>query len=260
MSDKTKKTVWLIYGSALSVMLIIAGVLLMTACVNIYRIGDRPFTAENISAEFAKIAVVIQITVAMVVVGAVLAVVLPQKKNKPRAAVDKKALLERLSRAIDPAEITGETAEKLKKQKKLCKNLRATAIILIIAAAIPALLFSFNFNNFSADYNASVITACALILPLTLLSMGIAVAYAFIEAASINYQLTLVKAEIKKSGAKISASSDEKKSISHKTVMIVRISIAAVALIFIVLGIFNGGVSDVLSKAINICTECIGLG
>jgi hypothetical protein len=31
-------------------------------------------------------------------------------------------------------------------------------------------------------------------------------------------------------------------------------------LLFIVLGIVNGGMADVLNKAIKICTECIGLG
>ena len=36
--------------------------------------------------------------------------------------------------------------------------------------------------------------------------------------------------------------------------------ILAVGVLFIVLGIFNGGMADVLGKAIRICTECIGLG
>lgn len=39
-----------------------------------------------------------------------------------------------------------------------------------------------------------------------------------------------------------------------------RIVILCVAAVFIVLGVFNGGLRDVLIKAINICTECIGLG
>ena len=39
-----------------------------------------------------------------------------------------------------------------------------------------------------------------------------------------------------------------------------RVSIITVAVVFIVLGIFNGGMSDVLGKAVRICTECIGLG
>jgi len=39
-----------------------------------------------------------------------------------------------------------------------------------------------------------------------------------------------------------------------------RIAIIAAALILIVIGTVNGGARDVLYKAINICTECIGLG
>ncbi len=39
-----------------------------------------------------------------------------------------------------------------------------------------------------------------------------------------------------------------------------RIVLAVVAVIFLVAGIFNGGMYDVLVKAIKICTECIGLG
>nr|MBE6545081.1 thioredoxin [Oscillospiraceae bacterium] len=37
-------------------------------------------------------------------------------------------------------------------------------------------------------------------------------------------------------------------------------AVAAVALILIAAGIFNGGMEDVLQKAVKICTECIGLG
>ena len=41
---------------------------------------------------------------------------------------------------------------------------------------------------------------------------------------------------------------------------IVRISLLLTGLVLIVLGILNGGLRDVLIKAVNICTECIGLG
>ena len=39
-----------------------------------------------------------------------------------------------------------------------------------------------------------------------------------------------------------------------------RVVLAAAALAFIIAGIANGGMRDVLVKAVNICTECIGLG
>ena len=39
-----------------------------------------------------------------------------------------------------------------------------------------------------------------------------------------------------------------------------RAVVGVTAITFILVGIFNGGANDVLIKAINICTECIGLG
>ncbi|MBQ7139309.1 MAG: thioredoxin [Clostridia bacterium] len=39
-----------------------------------------------------------------------------------------------------------------------------------------------------------------------------------------------------------------------------RLLILCAAIVFILLGVMNGGAYDVLVKAINICTECIGLG
>ena len=44
------------------------------------------------------------------------------------------------------------------------------------------------------------------------------------------------------------------------TVIIVRLIILAVAAAFIIIGSLNGGMADVLGKAVRICTECIGLG
>ena len=40
----------------------------------------------------------------------------------------------------------------------------------------------------------------------------------------------------------------------------VRIAFVGCAIVFIIIGIYNGGMADVLNKAIKICTECIGLG
>ena len=40
----------------------------------------------------------------------------------------------------------------------------------------------------------------------------------------------------------------------------VRLGVLIVALICIIAGMANGNMKDILIKAINICTECIGLG
>ncbi len=45
-----------------------------------------------------------------------------------------------------------------------------------------------------------------------------------------------------------------------RRINLIRAALIVVALALIVAGILNGGLRDVLYKAINICTECIGLG
>ena len=47
---------------------------------------------------------------------------------------------------------------------------------------------------------------------------------------------------------------------SPKSTHAVRLVLLAAAVVFILLGALNGSLRDVLLKAINICTECIGLG
>ena len=47
---------------------------------------------------------------------------------------------------------------------------------------------------------------------------------------------------------------------SDKLLLGVRIGLGVIGVAFVVLGIANGGMADVLAKAIEICTQCIGLG
>ena len=44
------------------------------------------------------------------------------------------------------------------------------------------------------------------------------------------------------------------------TVWVVRGIVIVIGVSFIIAGALNGGADDVVTKAINICTECIGLG
>ena len=50
------------------------------------------------------------------------------------------------------------------------------------------------------------------------------------------------------------------KPANKKAVAVLRIAVAAAAVILIILGIAGGGLRDVLVKAVKICMECVGLG
>ena len=68
------------------------------------------------------------------------------------------------------------------------------------------------------------------------------------------------KPVIKKRTNKSDSSNKEETNAQEKKFRAYRGAIIMAALIFIVAGLVNGGTIAVLAKAINICTECIGLG
>jgi hypothetical protein len=113
------------------------------------------------------------------------------------------------------------------------------------------------------DINGNVINSMKLVLPCTAFGLAILTAISLWEKASLSTELALVKLAVAAAPLSKDAEIPEKKaqkSLSPKATWIIRGAVAAVAVTFIVLGIFNGGMADVLGKAIRICTECIGLG
>ncbi len=67
----------------------------------------------------------------------------------------------------------------------------------------------------------------------------------------------IAPSEQKATAAELAGAKAKKRKL---TVLFVRIGVAVVGCGLIVWGVSNGGMKDVLLKAINICTQCIGLG
>ena len=68
------------------------------------------------------------------------------------------------------------------------------------------------------------------------------------------------KPVVKKRAKQSDDSNKEETNLEERNFRPYRVAFIAASLIFIVLGLVNGGTIAVLAKAINICTECIGLG
>ena len=68
------------------------------------------------------------------------------------------------------------------------------------------------------------------------------------------------KQGVQKQPAARAAQPYREKEMNGRGKNILRVIVLMAAVLLIVLGIANGGLWDVLVKAINICTECIGLG
>jgi len=92
--------------------------------------------------------------------------------------------------------------------------------------------------------------------PLVLISLGM-------TAAGLALGIKDSKADkpVKDSGSVCrSAAERERQENGKKHSTRIRVILILAAMVFIVMGILNGSAKDVLYKAINICTECIGLG
>jgi hypothetical protein len=89
-------------------------------------------------------------------------------------------------------------------------------------------------------------------LPWIIVAFGAVIAASVVCRRSMEREIALLKG--------VSGNKAPEAAAKPSRVLYVRIALFALALVLIVLGINNGGMRDVLIKAINICTECIGLG
>ena len=78
-----------------------------------------------------------------------------------------------------------------------------------------------------------------------------------LENKSISRETDIYKKVIASGNVTAASITESKKS---KTLIIVRCSLLVLAVCLMIAGILNGGMKDVLDKAVAICTECIGLG
>ena len=264
MSEKTCKKIRLIYGIFLSVILIVTGALLILSCVSIYRLGDRPFTEKNISEAFDRIKAAVFVSLGALAGGILLNLCLPREPERKLGKISKKIILSRLEKKADPTLMDSDSAKRIKDLKNLRLAFVALVAAISVSLAIPTALKVLNFSNYSShSYNASVKEMCLWIIPCFLIIAGLAIAFLIIEDLLVNRQIALYKQAIA-SGAVKSSGNPEEKSISEKFVsaliLCARIIIPVIAVFLIIEGITHGGASDILRKAINICTECIGLG
>lgn len=151
MTKDTLLRIRRIYGILLAIVIIIAGLCLIAACVCIYSSGDHPFSREIVAETFSKIAFPIYLCVGMIVISILMEIIFFATGMLPQ---DKKS-----TKKTNPSSKT--SSEELKKTRK---------------QSLP------------------------------------------------------------------------------------RLAILFVAVFCFVYGLLTGGTADVLTKAINICTECIGLG
>lgn len=247
-----------IYNILLSVVIVIAGICLMAACLNIYQSGDQPFSRESVAAAFSGIAFPVYLCLAMVLISVVLELVLPSEKEKSPVFKPYRAILNRLQTKRDfsqcDAALRNEISA-LQKQRKAYSLICAFVLFICSAAFLVYACDSSNFHQ--SNINSSMIAAMKVLLPCALLSFATALSVTIQNERSLAKEIELMK---QIPAAKNTEAADNIAETSEKRLNLSRTVIIVVAAVCMVYGFISGGTIDVLAKAINICTECIGLG
>lgn len=245
-----------IYNILFSIVIVIAGICLIIGVLTIYNSGDQPFSRESVAATFSTIAFPVYLTLVMAVISFVWEILSPSDKEKNPKAKDYPAMLSKLYEKKDFS--NGEASiqngiKALWKNRKMHIIIRT--IVLIVCSAI-FLFYALNSANFhQSEINSSMINAMKVLVPCSLISFAYALFVAIHNEKSIQKEMELVK---KLPALQVSVEdeivSEEKRLSPYRN------AILTAAIILVVYGFLNGGTIDVLAKAINICTECIGLG
>ena len=254
--DKVKRN-HLIYGIIAAVLLVALGVALIVACRGIYISGPRPYTREAIGGNLRDMSVLLYLNLAAIVGGIVLNIALPLPRAKTKAIRDELVTMQKLAaKAGTPNEEQKKALEKLQGKRWLYPVLTAGIFGGLMGRPTFYLLNRGNFP--AADPTAEIMAAALIVLPPALIGLVLCCVCTVLTKRVILKETEIYK-QIIASGNKVTPAPapDTGKPVLLKTI---RFIVLAAALVFIVVGIFNGSANDVLTKAIKICTECIGLG
>lgn len=252
MTKRGGRTVRLLFDIVLSASLVIAGLCLIGGCLYIYNV-EGAYSREIVAAVFSKIAVPVYVCLALLVVSIVWEAVSPSAVHIRKAPKAYAAARDRLhsTRTLDDAAWAAVDRE------QACRRRYAVWRLVIAAAALSIFLwYAVQPAHYTADINASVIRAMWVAIP----CFVVPAAFAIVAAAQIDksYQreIALLKPLPRQSQDSPPAPSAKRGDITA----VLRFVLLALAVAALIYGFVAGGTVDVLTKAINICTECIGLG
>ncbi len=264
MSPKMIQRLRFIYGIVMSVLLAAAGCLLIVACWTIFRSPEGTFSRESVATAFGRIAVPVWLAVGGVVVGIVLSLTLPKETVKTRAAREEGTTLDRLTAAYDWQTLSPTRQAAVERERTLRRRLGWITVAVSVVLSIPVLVWILLPDSFGvADKNSEVTHAVAILAATFADVVVTCMITGLLSARSVHRELTVRKRAIGDRTATKRGTLEARRRLPWEIPAVlwsVRGGILAVAILFIALGVSNGGMRDVLGKAIRICTECIGLG
>ena len=250
---------WMRIAAAAAVVVAVA--LLAWQCIDIYLDGNAPdnldvngvhlqsvYSREIVGGRLRMLGLPLILCLAMLAASGVLHLIFARDKV-PRAALTPENRLRLVKARVAELPQAALAEEKLRRRWMLAAG---AAIMLCTAGALTYLLDGAHFTDWELE---GVMGQMLLhVGPWVIVGFAATVACSVLCGRSVERELNLLK------GAPMTRPAQTTPAPGRNAVSFLRVALYVLAIVFIVLGVMNGGLYDVLVKAINICTECIGLG
>ena len=252
----TRLLPWL--RGAVAAMTLLLAALLCWQCIDIYAAGNAPenltadgvhieqvYRADDVGARLTTLAIP---AAAYAVLIAVTAIVQHRAPKKPEAsAMTADNRLRLMKRRVT------ELPEAAKYEETLRRSIWIATAAVLLLCAVMAGLFLLNGDNF-VSWDLEVVMGEMLVHTAPWAAVALLAVYVALRACD--------KSCLREAEALRGQPTGKPAPLQEKPfpASVLRADLYAAAIVFIVLGVMNGGLRDVLVKAINICTECIGLG
>ena len=281
MNEKVKKIFHTVFSIMTSITLVIMGTMLIVLCTAIYASGEDPFTRERVGK---ALLIMILPTLAFVITASAGAIYsfFASTKGKSKPEKNLKFTRIRLAKLCDMEKLTDTERADIIRERTTRYVVGGCGLIFLVMCLVYPVIYTFTPDRFGSQgagpANSEFIRAFCLLMLCLIPFIVYTVFGIFTFRASYQREIDVLKvgtvriATEKKATAKKAEQTIDfleentdvliKKAVpvSKKLIFILQIILICAAITFIVIGIINGGMEDVLEKAKKICTECIGLG
>lgn len=251
MNELQKRRIRAIFSWILTGSILVAGVCLIAACGGIYLSGDKPYSPQAVAAAFSYIAWAVYGCLALTVAGFALQLITGPAKRPGKAQA---LMLRDRLRARTDLSLCGPTLRAdILALRRGCHIRSVVTTVLLCFCSGGFLACAARPDAFlSQDINGSVVRMVLLLAAFLALPAGFGIFTACRNRKAAEQELALLRQAPKG----IAPAGKETKSYLH----LWRLVFLAAGMGLTAYGLFLGGAGDVLTKAVNICTECIGLG
>ena len=243
---------------------VLIGTLLANQAITIYLNGVSPantlgvgvyvhpvYSTQIVAEYFATIAWIVYGW--LIVTAGMLVCSLFLPKVDCRVAPEALATVARLEKRMATQSPQSEEAQRVLREQRRRKYITLSVIVLCAACLAVCLIYLLTPGRFqSTDLEPVMAQLAVHVFPWILVGFAVACVGALLMNQSAVREIPDVKKLIGKQPAA--------KEARNRNQTVLRIALYAVAVALIVWGVLNLGMRDVLMKAINICTECVGLG